>query len=77
MEQPQRSGLSDNEVYICFDSHNVFLYLGRTCDPYYLNELFEVEDIRSLSLNRNEETMFAADRLAASSYLTNLYSLIN
>lgn len=46
MEQPQRSSLNDNDIYLCFDSINVYLFVGRNCDPLFLMEMFEVEDIR-------------------------------
>lgn len=77
MEQPQRSGLSNSEVYLCYDAQNVILFVGRTVDPYYLFELFEVDDVGNVALNRTEEVMFGPDRLAASQFLTNLYGLIN
>jgi len=40
MESPQRSGLSDSEIYFCFDSEKIILFVGRNTDPNYLTELF-------------------------------------
>lgn len=77
MEQPQKSGLSDSEVYLIFDAHNVILYLGRSVDKYYINELFEADNLSQIAINRIEEVMFSADRTANSEFLTNLYALIN
>lgn len=77
MEQPQKQGLSDSEVYLIFDSHNVILFLGRSVDQYYLNELFEVNHLSQVAINRTEEVMFSAERTASSEFLTSLYSLIN
>lgn len=69
--------MSDNEVYVCFDSNFVYLFIGRECDPVFVQDLFEVSDINQINLSRNEETMFSAERLAISPYLNNLYGLIN
>ena len=60
-----------------FDAHNVILYMGRAVDQYYINELFEADNLGQIAINRTEEAMFAADRVANSEFLTNLYSLIN
>ena len=69
--------MSSKEIYLCYNAQNVFIFAGRQSDPHFLLELFEVEDIRQININRNEENIFSAERLTASSYLTNLYGLIN
>ena len=51
--------------------------MGRSVDQYYINELFEADNLSQIAINRTEEAMFAADRVANSEFLTNLYSLIN
>jgi hypothetical protein len=69
--------LSSHEIYLCYNALNVYIFVGRQCDPSYLAEVFEVDDLRQININRSEETIFSADRLASSPYLTNLYGLIN
>jgi hypothetical protein len=46
MEQPIRATLSSSEVYLVFDSHYVYLFVGHQVDSYFVEELFEVQDIR-------------------------------
>jgi len=55
MEQPLRSSLSNSEMYLMFDSHHVYLYVGHQCDSLYLSEIFEVYEIQKAALNRTEE----------------------
>ena len=38
--------LSSREIYLCYNALNVFLFVGRQCDPAFLVELFEVDDLR-------------------------------
>lgn len=77
MEQPIRSTLNPQEVYLVFDSHYIYIYVGHQTDSHYVQELFEVENISSVAMNRTEEQIFSAERLGASVFLNNLYSLIN
>ena len=72
-----RQTINEQEVYLIFDSHNVYVFVGRQCSPDYLRELFEVEALNQIALNRTEDQMFNPDRMAESVFLTNLYNLIN
>ena len=77
MEQPIRSTISEGEVYVIFDSNFVYLFVGRQCSPHYLRELFEVEQLNMIALNRTEDQIFSQERMAESEFLTSLYGLIN
>ena len=45
MEQPIRTSLLNSEVYLVFDSHFIYLFIGQQCPQYYIEELFEVSQI--------------------------------
>lgn len=60
-----------------FDSHFVYLYLGLQAPQNYIEDLFEVQDIRQVAMNRSEDQMFSAERCEASPFCAQLYALIN
>lgn len=58
-----------------YNSMAIYMYIGRQCDPYFLNELFGVSDVRQVDKATSEDEMFA--RVEESAYLKALYSIIN
>ena len=50
------------------------MYVGRFVDPWYLNEIFKVQDIGQINRNISEDEMFA--NAAESTYLTALVTII-
>lgn len=62
---------------MCFNALCVYLYVGRSCDPNFLLQLFETNDLRQIDFNKGEDWIFREERTSASGYLANLYGLIN
>lgn len=55
----------------------VYLYVGRQCDQWFLNELFHVTEHAQIDKHMAEEEIFAPEYYEKSVYLTSLYSIIN
>ena len=36
-------------IYLCYNAMAIYMYVGRYVDPWYINEIFKVEDIKRLS----------------------------
>ena len=50
------------------------MYVGRYTDPFFIYELFKVEDITQINKNISEDEIFA--NVTDSPYLTALYGII-
>ena len=50
------------------------MYVGRYTDPWYLNEIFKVQDVASINRNISEDEVFG--NAAESTYLTALNTII-
>lgn len=50
------------------------MYIGRYVDPWYINEIFKVQDFKQINRNISEDEIFA--NAADSAYLTALTSII-
>jgi len=61
-------------IYLCFNAMAIYMYVGRYVDPWYINEIFKVEDIKSINRSISEDEIFA--NAAESTYLTALTSII-
>ena len=58
---------------------NIYMYVGRNCDSYFLQEIFQVEEVTHVDKDMSEDEIFAkvlANDGSASSYLMALYGLI-
>ena len=53
----------------------IFMYIGRQCDSFFLNEIFGVNDIRQIDKAFSEDEMFA--KIEESNYMNALYNIIN
>lgn len=51
------------------------MYVGRQCDPFFYQELFQVNDYHQVNKNISEDEMFA--NTESSNYLTALSGIIN
>ena len=58
-----------------YNSMAIFMYVGRQCDPYFLNQIFNVQDIRQIDKAISEDEMFAG--VSESGYMNALYNIIN
>jgi len=61
-------------MYLLFNSFTIYLYVGRQCDPFFYNELFQVNDYFQIDKNTSEDDIFAS--VAESNYLTALSNII-
>ena len=52
----------------------IYMYVGRHVDPWYINEIFKVQDLGQINRNISEEEMFS--NAADSAYLTALVTII-
>lgn len=58
-----------------YNSMAIFMYVGRQTDPFFLNEIFQVQDVRQIDKAISEDEMFAG--VAESAYMNALYNIIN
>jgi len=75
LEPLDRSTLGKSPLLLCFNGFQVIIYVGKACDPWYLNELFKVGDFAHVDRHMSEEEVFA--NYESSQYLIALYNLIN
>lgn len=77
LESLDRSLLGRAQLLLCFNGLAVYLYVGRSCDPWFLNEVFRAPDFAHIDRNMSEEEIFAPGVYEHSAYLVALYSIIN
>jgi hypothetical protein len=41
----QRHSLRSDGIYLCYDAQNVYIFVGRQCDPNFLLQLFKTNDV--------------------------------
>lgn len=75
MESLERASILSEQIYLIFNSLTIYIYVGKDCDPYFLTQLFKVDDLSLVDKFMSEEEMFAD--METSVYLTSLYSIIN
>jgi hypothetical protein len=64
MEQPTRASIVETEIYVCYNALFMYLIIGRVAEPDFVEELFEVRDIRKIDYQRGEDVMFSPERLS-------------
>ena len=75
LEVLERQSIRSDTIYLLYNCMTIYLYLGRQCDPWFLHEMFGVQDIRQVDKATSEDEMFAA--IEQSGYMNNLYNIIN
>lgn len=65
------------QLLLCFNGLAVYIYVGRTCDQWFLNELFKVQEFTQIDRHTAEEEIFAPGYYEGSTYLVALYNIIN
>ena len=53
------------------------LYVGKTCDAWYINEVFKAQDFQHIDKNIGEEEIFTPGVYEQNPYLVALYNIIN
>ena len=54
-----------------YNSMAIFMYIGRQCDPYFLNQIFNVQAVNQIDKAISEDEMFAG--VSESGYMNALY----
>lgn len=63
-------------MYLCYDAAKVYIFVGRAADPFgVMHQLFKTNNFNEIEIGTTEEEVFS--NVAESSYLTNLYNIIN
>ncbi len=75
MESLERASIRSDGLYLMFNAFTIYVYVGKQVDPYYIQQLFKVQDVFSIDKCMSEEEIFAD--IDSSQYLTALYSIIN
>ena len=75
LESLQRQTLSSSDIYLCYNGFAIYMFVGRMADPWFIYEIFKVNEAAQIDRNIGEERMF--ENADQSTYLTALYSIIN
>jgi hypothetical protein len=60
---------------LLYNSIAIYIYVGRNTDPFFIYELYKVDQITNIDKNISEDEMFA--NVNESAYLTALYGIIS
>ena len=74
LEYLQRSSIRNDQIYLLYNAQAIYIYVGRYTDPFFIYEIFKVEDISQIDKEISEDEIFA--NVAESPYLTALYGII-
>lgn len=59
MESLERASIRTEGLYLLFNTLTIYVYVGKACDPYYVQQLFKVDDVLQIDRHMSEEEMFA------------------
>lgn len=74
LEPLERRGIRNDQIYLLFNSMAIYIYVGRNTDPFFIYELYKVDNITLIDKNISEDEMFA--NMNESAYLTALYGIV-
>ena len=75
LEVLERRHLRQDGIYLLYNSFAIYMFVGRHTDPYYLADIFKVEDFSQIDKNMSEDEIFV--NMEESQYLTGLNGLLN
>lgn len=75
LEVLERRSIRPDMMYLMYNSITIYLYVGRQCDPYFIQEIFKVGNYQQIDKAISEDEMFA--NVEESAYLGALNSIIN
>ena len=55
LEVLERNSLRNDGIFLLFNAFTIYLYVGRQCDPYYYNELFQVDNYPMINKHTSED----------------------
>jgi len=74
LEPLERRGITNDQIYLLYNSMAIYIYVGRNTDPFFIYEIFKVDQITLIDKSISEDEMFA--NINESAYLTALYGII-
>lgn len=74
LENLDKASIKTENIYLCYNGFSIYFYVGRSCDPYFIQTIFKVADVNSIDKRISEEEIFQG--YETSPYLTALYGLI-
>jgi len=74
LESLERRSIRNDQIYLLYNAVAIYVYVGRYTDPYFILEIFKVEDISQINKDISEDEIFA--NVNESQYLTALYGII-
>jgi len=74
LEVLQKGNMQPNQIYLIYNSVAIYMYVGQQTDPYFLEQIFKVQDYRQIDKSISEEEIFAD--IDSSSYLAGLHSIL-
>ena len=74
LESLERRTIRNDQIYLMYNAVSIYVYVGRYTDPYFINEIFKVQDISQIDKAMSEDEIFA--NVIESAYLTALYGII-
>lgn len=74
LENLDRASIRTENLYLCYNGFAIYMYVGRLCDPFFIQTIFKVDDVNHIDRNISEDEIFAG--YESSPYLNSLYSLV-
>lgn len=74
LESLERRTIRNDQIYLLYNAVSIYVYVGRYTDPYFIYEIFKVQEIPQIDKDISEDEIFA--NANDSAYLTALYGII-
>lgn len=74
LESLERRTIRNDQIYLLYNAISIYIYVGRYTDPFFIFEIFKVQDISQIDKQISEDEIF--ENVAESAYLTALYGII-
>ena len=74
LEPLERRALQNDQIYLIYDAMAIYLYVGRMSDPFFIYEIFKVNDVSMVEKQISEEEIF--ENAQDSTYLSALYNIV-
>lgn len=50
--------MSSSDIYLCYNGFAINMFVGRMADPWFVYEIFKVNELAQIDRNIGEERMF-------------------
>lgn len=72
-----RESLESTGVYVLFNTFNVYLWIGKEVDPFFIDQLFGLETLEGVAAwEYSEEDIFFAEGQTEKGWVQELYAII-